>query len=44
MVKKTKRKNPWMDHLKECWEDEKKKKSGKSYSQVMKAAKKTYKK
>jgi len=32
------------EHLKEEWEKEKKKKSGKSYTKVMKDAKKTYKK
>ena len=45
MAKTTKKKksNPWMDHLKEEWNKEKKKKSGKSYTEVMKNAKKTYK-
>lgn len=37
-------KNAWMKHLTEEWNKEKKKKNHLSYSEVMKKAKKTYKK
>ena len=37
-------KTKWMKHLEDEWEKEKKKKNHKSFSEVMKSAKKTYKK
>jgi len=37
-------KNKWMEQLKKEWEKEKRKKNHLSYSEVMKKAKKTYKK
>jgi len=37
-------KNKWMAHLAKEWNKEKKKKNPLSYSEVMKKAKKTYKK
>ncbi|MFW6283648.1 MAG: hypothetical protein ACOC1P_06390 [Minisyncoccales bacterium] len=39
-----KNKNPWRKHLMEEWEKEKKKKNPDSFSEVMKKAKKNYKK
>lgn len=37
-------KNKWMKHLESEWSKEKKKKDGLSYKEVMRNAKKTYKK
>jgi hypothetical protein len=38
------KKNSWLDHLKKEWKKEQKKDKPKSYSEVMKKAKKSYSK